>query len=159
MGKQKFTHLLLPQCKSQPSSCLKTNLKYRNPSSSVFVPLLSSFLQQPQQAHSHSGCDCRFFVTFYNGSFLLWQVRVLVSSWEHRASTGKVWLWLDSDLSASPPAAPQPSGEAAAAVMDLAQRRGRLKNKAGEQNHCMSDFWATVLSQVWTRLDDGLFLV
>lgn len=82
--------------------------------------------------------------------------------WWAAENTGlhrKVWLWLDSDLSTSPPAAPQPSGEAAAAVMDLAQRRGRLKNKAGEQNHCMSDFWATVLSQVWTRLDDRLFLV
>lgn len=63
--------------------------------------------------------------------------------WWAAENTGlhrKVWLWLDSDLSTSPPAAPQPNGEAAAAVMDLAQRRGRLKNKAGEQNHCMSDF-------------------
>lgn len=108
MSTQKFTHFLLsPQCKSQPSSCLQTNLKYWNQSCPVFAPLLWSFLQQPQHARSHSCCDWTFFLTFYNGSFLLWQVRVLVSSWEHRPpqeSLALTRLWPQHVTSSGPAA-------------------------------------------------------
>lgn len=154
MSTQKFTHLLLPQCKSQPSPCPGINLKYGNLSSSVFVPLWWSFPPRPQHARQHSCCDWSFFAAFEMVPFLLWQVRVLVSSWEHRPpqeSLALTRLW--------PQRVTSSGHSAAAAEMDLAERRGRLQNKAGEQNHRMSDSWAVVLSQVWTRLGGRLFLV
>lgn len=147
MSTQKFTHLLLTQCKSQTKYwnieighpqylllCCEVFRSNLNMLTNTRVVIESLFLRFTMVPLCCDRCEC----------------------WWAAENTGlhrKVWLWLDSDLSTSPPAAPQPSGEAAAAVMELAQRRGRLKNKAGEQNHCMSDFWAIVLSQVWTRLD------